>query len=560
MKLYEGIARALAEESHGPIFGLMGDGNMTLWGALVRDGVEMYSARNEAGAVAMADGYFRATGELGVATVTCGPGLTQVGTSLMAANRNRTPMVLVIGEIPPGSKNKLQWFDQRRFAEACECLYYTITSVDDAAEEIAEAFFAARAHRRPVVLNLPIDIQERAFDWDWLYRPSRDFVPQLLERPSDDALATLADALAAAERPIIIAGRGARNEAARAALVALADRVGALLATSLQAKGLFDGHDYDIGIAGTFASAPGEELFAQADFVLGVGAELGYYTGEGGLLFPMAEIARIDIAPAPRELGVLPGLYVRGDAAKTAARLDELLAERQVTRTGFRTDQARKVMAYVPEPIAPAGDGLDQRALMRALSRALPQDAVITSGAGHFFGFIAMHLAIPASVDIRFVIQFGAVGQALPTAIGIGAGIKGRPHLVIEGDGSLMMNVQELDTAARHGVQMVLLVMNDGGYGAEVHKLNVKGYDPAAAVHGSPDFVQLARAFGGDGVRLESEDGIAAALEAGFAHGGLYVIDARISPSTISDAYQKVHLGIPNKSPLLRYAKAAEIA
>src|SRR5690606_14975370 len=109
--------------------------------------------------------------------------------------------------------------------------------------------------------------------------------------------------------------------------------------------------------------------------------------------------------------------------------------------------------------------------------------------------------------------------------------------------------------AARHRVPMVLIVWNDCGFGAEVHKLNAKGFKPELAQWTSPDFVLLAKAFGGDGVRLEREDQIGDAVRAGLAAGGLYVIDARVSPTEISDAYQKIHFGRPNKAPILRYSK-----
>ena len=554
MKVYEAIAQALLAEHDGPIFGLMGDGNMSLWGALGREPrATMISSRNEAGAVAMADGYFRSSGKLGVATVTCGPGLTQVGTSLMAAVRNRTAMVLVIGEIPPGDKNKLQSMDQRRFVEACNTRYHSITKPDNVGEEIAEAFYTARVQRCPVVLNLPMDIQERSFDWDFDYRPSTTFLPTGNDVASDDALAPIVEALIRAERPIIIAGRGARNAAAKAAIVELADRVGALLATSLQAKGLFAGHDYDIGIAGAYASAPGEQLFADADFVLGVGAELGYYTTEGGLLFPGAEVARIDIAPAPAELGTLPGLYARGDALKTVRSISAKLAERKVQKEGYRTDAMREVRDTAPEPVEKATDGLDPRALLQHIGRALPRNALVTCGAGHFLGFAAMHLPLPDDADMQFSLQFGAVGQTLPVAFGIGAANPGRPHIVIEGDGSLMMNLQELDTVCRYKQQMVLIIWNDNAFGAEVHKLRAKGFEPSLAAWETPlDFIALAKAFGGDGVLLKKEDDVGAAIAKGLAHGGLFVIDARVSPTSISDAYQKVHFGQPNRAPLLR--------
>ena len=138
------------------------------------------------------------------------PGLTQCGTSLIAAYRGKTPLVVIAGEIQPGAKNKTQSMDQRRFVEASSARFFTVTSLDNMAEEIAEAFYAARTGRGPVVLNLPMDLQEKAFDWDYEYRPSTEFLPPRMETPSPDLLAPVIEKLIAAERPVIIAGRGAR--------------------------------------------------------------------------------------------------------------------------------------------------------------------------------------------------------------------------------------------------------------------------------------------------------------------------------------------------------------
>ena len=550
MKLYEAIADSLVVEEVDTLFGLMGDGNMSLWGALgARGKINIISSRNEAAAVAMSDGYAKTTGKIGVATVTCGPGLTQVGTSLMVAVRGRAPIVLIIGEIPAGAKNNLQSMDQRKFVEACGARFHTITSVDNAADEIAEAFYAARVHRAPVVLNLPIDLQEKSFDWDWEYRPSHSVLPPLIEAPSEAALTAVADKLIAAERPVIIAGRGAR--AAKPAILRLAERTGALLATSLQAKGLFSGEEYDLGISGAFASRPSEELLAEADFVLAVGAELGYYTSEGGLMFPQAEVARIDIRPYPDAIGVLPGLYVRGDATQAVTALDAMLEARQVRKQGFRTAETKSVLGAPPHHFPSPDDGLDPRVLARELSKALPKGILVTSGAGHFFSFPAMYTALPADAELQLSYHFGAVGQGLPVAIGVGAGNPGRPHVAIEGDGSLMMNLQELDTVTRYNMQLVLIVWNDGGFGAEVHKLSVKGFDASLAQWKSPDFAALAKSFGGDGVRLAKESDLGEAIATGLKQGGLYLIDARVSPTTVSDPYGKVHHGLENHAPRL---------
>ena len=553
MKVYEAIADALVAEGCMDYFGLMGDGNMWLWASLVKKaGVNIITARHEAAAVSMADGYSRTTGKVGVGMVTCGPGLTQCGTTLMIAARNRSQMVLIAGEINPGSKNNTQSMDQKRFVEACSARFHTVTSIDNMAEEIAEAFYTARVHRTPVVLNLNMDLQDREFDWDFEYRPSTMFLPPRVENPHPDLLAPVIEKLAAAKRPVIIAGKGAIASGAKEEIVRLADRVGALLATSLQGKGYFAGMPWDVGIAGAFASEPSERLLADADFVLGVGAELGYYTTEGGLLFPGAEVARIDIKPMPEEIGVIPGLFVQGDARKSVAAINEALESRQVRNEGFRNAATKAVLDEPDHVFEAPKDGLDPRAVGRYLARGLPENVLVTCGAGHFFSWPAMYMALPKGAEIQFSYQFGAVGQGLPLAIGTGAGNPGRPHVVIEGDGSMLFHIQELDTVTRFKQQMVLIVWNDGGYGAEVHKLVPKGFDWGQSHWDSPDFVAIAKAFGGDGVLLNKESDLPAAIQEGLRKGGLYLIDVRVSPTLPSDPHGKVYYGIPSKAPLLR--------
>lgn len=553
MKAYEAIAQSLLAEGVTDFFGLMGDGNMWLWGALCRDPkVKPYNARHESMSVSMADGYARTTGKVGVCMVTCGPGLTQCATSLIAAHRGKTPVVLIAGEIQKGAKNHTQSMDQRRWVEASSTRFHTVTSLDNMAEEIAEAFYAARLHRGPVVLNLPMDLQEMEIDWDYEYRPSTDFLPPRMETPSPDLLAPVIEKLIAAKRPVIIAGRGARASGAKDEIIKLADRVGALLATSLQGKGLFAGHPWDVGIAGAFASAPSEHLLAEADFVLGVGAELGYYTTEGGLLFPSAEVARIDIKPMPEEIGVIPGLYVQGDARRAVAAINEAMEARQVRKEGLRTAETQAVLDEPPHQFTPPTDGLDPRSLAGHLGAALPKNVLVTLGAGHFFTWPAMYMPMPDGAEIQYSYGFGAVGQGIGVAIGTGAGNPGRQHVAIEGDGSLMFNIQELETVVRHGLNMVLIVWNDAGYGAEVHKLVAKGFDEKLAQWDSPNFVALAKAFGGDGVLLNDASEVGAAVAEGLRKGGLYLIDARVSPSTPTEPYAKVYFGTESKAPLLR--------
>ncbi|MDO9435742.1 thiamine pyrophosphate-binding protein [Hydrogenophaga sp.] len=557
MKVSEAIAEAFVLEGGEAVFGLLGDANMALWiGLAARPKIEIFSARHEAGAVAMADGYFRATGRVGIATITSGPGLTQIGTSLTAAVRNGSALVVAVGDVSMADRNNVQKFDQRRFVEACGAAFVNVTGAGNVAQEVAEAFYTARMRRQPVVLNMPADVQEQSFEWDFGYEPAKNHLPAAPATPSAELLDELVGRLLQAERPVLLAGIGAKTAGAGAELAELGERVGALLATTLKAKGFFAGEAYDVGIAGAFASAPTEQLLGEADFVLGIGAELGYYTTEGGLLFPGAEVARIDHAPFPKELGVLPGLYLQGDANATVQAINRVLAERGEQREGYRTADTRAVLDAPPAAIDKATDGMDPRALAARIGAALPSNAVVTIGCGHFWAFFHMYTPVRADLPLHMSYQFGSIGQTLPIALGVSVAHPDRPHLVIEGDGSVMMHIQELETFARHGRPAVVLVWNDAGFGAEVHKLKAKKADEQLGRWAkSPDFVTVARGFGGEGERVEREEDLEAALKRGFASGGLYLLDVRVSPSTISDPYLKLQFGVENRAPLLRGPK-----
>ncbi|MDO9436704.1 thiamine pyrophosphate-binding protein [Hydrogenophaga sp.] len=561
MKVSHAIAEALALESDGILFGLMGDANMAVWDALLTQArARIVWSRHDGAAILMADGYAQASGKLGIATVTSGPGLASAANALISAARAGSPLVVFTGEYPNDGKTSVQGLDTRRFAAACECEFRSLASLDTLAEDVAEGFYTARTQQRPVIISLPYAHWDAELPWDWDYRVSTDFVPRRDMAAPAEAMAELADKLATAERPVILAGRGAQHADARAALVALGDHVGALFATSLVAKGFFDGHAHDLGISGSFSSVPTEALMAEADFVLAVGASLNSFTSEGGLLFPRAEVARIDVKPHAPSIGLVPGLYVKGDARRTCEALLTMMQTRGGPRAGFRnTDTQQRLATPVPLP-ARATDGLDPRVLMQALSKALPDRAQVVSGAGHFWSWPVAHLALPPGGRFQHSASFGSIGLGLGHAIGAAMADPTRLTVLIEGDGSLLQAVQELHAAVEQKVRVAVVVMNDAAYGAEVMKMQWKGRNHRDAQWTSPDFVALARGFGCDGTVLEREDDIGAAIARAATCEGPFVIDARISPTLVSDAYSRLFLAQENRIPLLRPVRAARSA
>ena len=558
MKVNEALADALATEAEGPIFGLMGDANMPVWDCLSRDSrTRMVWARHDGAAVLMADGSSKATGRLGVVTVTCGPGLANCANAILTASRAGTPLVIFTGEYPAdGGKGGLQALDQRQFAKACEAEFRLLAKLDSLAEDIAEGFFTARTKQCPVILNMPSALWEAELPWAWDYQSSSRFVPPQAYAPSEEALAVVIEQLSAAQRPVIIAGRGAILADAKAVIERLGEKVGALLATTLIAKGFFDGNPYDVGISGSFSSAPTEKLMAEADFVLGIGASMNFFTSEGGMLFPNATVARIDTKQFPAAIGVVPGLYLQGDARKTTQALLNAIeakskkgemGEKGEKGEGFRTAATREALGvHTPQP-PHATDGLDPRELMRVLSKSLPANAQVVSGAGHFWSWPIFHLALPPGGRFQHTAAFGSIGLALAHGIGAAVGNPDRTTLVIEGDGSLLQGIQELHAAADQEIPIIILIMNDSGYGAEVLKLQWKKRNPQLAVWKSPDYIAIARGFGGDGVRIEKEGDLTDAIRQGMKQKGPFVIDS----------YSRLFLAKENQAPLLRPALAA---
>lgn len=556
MQVCDAIAAAIEAEGCEVLFGLLGDANKLFWNAVhTRGRLRIVSARHEA----TADGFARSRAQVGLASVTSGPGLTQLGTSLVVAARNRTPLVVMVGDVPANDLNNLQRFDHARFAAACESERVHVTSAGNVAQEVRSAFALARQQRRPVILNVSTAVQQQSLDWAFEYTPSAQDALARGAAP-DDLVHQAAAALLAAQRPVLIAGNGAMRADARHACIALADATGSLLATSLKAKGLFSDQPWDLGIAGAYASAPAEELLAQADFVLGMGAKLGDYPTEGGLLFPEAQVARIDNDPHLRVTGALGGLYLCGDARITCEQL--LAAVRRLTGStppeGFRDAGTAAVLAQPPAPQIASDSGVVPRALAARLPALLPPNEVVTLGSAHFWGFFIMHASVRPGTEVQMSNQFAAIGQTLPLAAGVGVARPGRPHLVIEGDGSIMMNIQELESLVRERIPAVVLVWNDCGFGAEVHKLTAKKLDPTLGRWpSSPDFAAIARAFSGDGETVthlaELDSAMSRAWRACEA-GRVVLLDVRVDPAAVSDDYQKIHFGVPNRSPLLRTA------
>ena len=542
-KVYEVLAEAFAAEGVCVMFNIMGYGNRHFMVSAAQAGIRLVTARHEGAALAMADGYARAGGDVGVISVHYGPGVTQLPTSIMVASKAGTPLVIFAAGIPRDTRHMggpLD-LDERSLLQASGAIVIELHQAKKAAETVHLAFHQARRHGKPVALLAPIDIQEQTVQVDG---PAPGPVVQLarpVSVPLQDAVAEAASILRQAERPLVLAGRGALNPRAQELALKIADHLGALVATTFGAKGLFDGHPRSLGAAGGFALHADRELLEQADCVLAIGASLNPRTTDRGTLFAGARILQIDDHPSAFEDAEPTGQFrLPGDAAATLEQLAQALPDGDQRPTWSPdvlarlagSDSRRSELADYPK--VPEQGTVDPRQFMLDMDAVLPEDAVIVVGGGHCMTFAVQYLRNPSGRSFELVFDFMTTGQALGSAIGAALACPGRPVVAVEGDASILMHIQELETAARLGIPLLILVLNDGALGAEYHGLVADGMDASPALAATPALARVAEAFGGAGMDVAGPGAAEKIMRWYDPARGPHLVDVRIPLSIVA--------------------------
>lgn len=539
MNVAEAVGTYLAGLGVRHVFGLIGSGNFHVSNALTAAGARFVAARHEAGAVTMADAYARVTGEVGVCSVHQGPGLTNTMTGLAEAAKSRTPLLVLAADTASAAIHSNFRIDQANLVASVGAIPERLHTPQSALADTARAWRRARLESRPVVLMMPLDVQAAAAPAAPPVLPAVHPAPV---RPGLAAVEAVVDRLEQARRPLILAGRGAVRAAAGPDLERLGDRIGALLATSAVAHGLFAGNPWCLGIAGGFSSAAAAELMAQADLVLAFGVALNMWTTRHGRLFnPDAVIIQIDHEADAIGRHYRVDLGVVGDAGETARAILEVLDRRGTRTEGWRTPQmaaAVRAASWHEEPYDDAsGDGrIDPRTLTLALDRILPAERVVAIDSGHFMGYPAMYLRVPDAQGFVFTQGFQAVGLGLATAIGAAVALPERLTVAALGDGGALMGCADLETVTRLGLRMLIVVYNDAAYGAEVHHFGPQGHPLDLVRFPDFDFAALGRAVGMEAVtvrRVEDLEPVRRWCEAGAR--GAMLVDAKVVPTVVAE-------------------------
>ncbi len=338
---------------------------------------------------------------------------------------------------------------------------------------------------------LPIDIQAQpATQTEPAGPPTPTMYPPA---PDPEAVAAVAHVIAGASRPAIIAGRGAVLSGARDELEQLGELIGAVLATSAPANGLFAGLPYAVGISGGFASSTGAELLQSADLILAFGASLNHWTTKHGTLInPRATLVQVDVDPRAIGRNHPADRAILGDAGKAATALHRELELRSHKISGFRTPEIAAQIeknTWRNEPYEDAGTGefIDPRTLSMAVNDLLPANRAVALDSGAFLGYPAMFIEVPNAESWLFANGFQAVGLGLGNAIGAAIADPDRVTVAAIGDGGAFMALAELETAVRLKLgNLLVLIYDDAAYGAEVHHFGPMGHDVSSVRFPTP--------------------------------------------------------------------------
>jgi acetolactate synthase I/II/III large subunit len=547
MKVYERMADAFIAEGTSHVFGMMGDGNMYWMNALIKRGVECVEVRHEGVGMGMADGWARHKQTPGVATATCGPGVTQLATACVVAARAESPVVAFVGERPAKDPDYHQGLNQSRFADGVETGFIRLDTGDFADEAVRRAFYRAKLERKPIMLSAPMDVQQEAWDDDDPYVPSSTLLPKRAQVMDMAALEKAAAMIEKSKKPVIIVGRGAIWSGADDAVLKVGERIGALIGTSLRAKTwLADRTEYHAGVSGLYAQRAAMDLFHDADLVIGVGASLNRHTTEHGYLYSNAKFIHLD--PKPHVLlgnGRSADCYVQTDAKEGLEALDALLEKRGYKSMGYRTGSTLERLSNMYEDrtefkIEPGT--IDPREVARAVDELVPGDMGMFIGSGAQSAMTTMNTRKPRPY-VHNSGFFGCIGQMFPTAMGAMFAEGNKPAVLVDGDASTMMHLSDFDTLVRYNMPLLIVVQNDEALGSEYHKLRAHDMDPETSAIKSPDMGAIARAWGARGCLARNIEDVRKGVQEWVSKPGPMIIDSRISRAVISLPFRRVLYG-----------------
>ena len=537
----EAVIASLEAEGVDLVFGYPGGQAIKIYDALY-DSTQITHilTRHEQGAVHAADGYARATGRVGVAIVTSGPGATNTVTGIATAYMDSIPIVVITGQVPLGviGTDSFQESDIVGITMPVVKHSYLLQSTDELTKVFREAFHIARTGRPgPVLIDVPSDLASAKMVFEY---PETVNIPSYKPtyRGNAKQIRQAAARIQQAQRPVLYVGGGAVTSNATAELVRLADLMQLPVVTTLLGKGAFpSSHPLHLGPVGMHGSKFANLTMTESDLIIACGARFSdRVTGKINQFAPHADVIHIDIDPA--EIGKVREAQVPivGDLAGVVAGIVEALEKSGAQPNDAawieRVNGWRERYPFYHPDVAENSAEIIPEVVMSELSAKLdPQNSIVVTEVGQHQMWAAQFIDRECPRSFLSSGGLGTMGYGFPAAIGASMGCPDKAVVCVAGDGSFQMNSQEMATAAIHNVPVKVLILDNRCLGM-VHQWQTLFYDRRYSnteLASVPDFVKLADAYGWQGERVERPEEVDAALDRMLAAEGPYLLDVAIS-------------------------------
>lgn len=534
-------------EQHGidTVAGIPGGANLPLYDALYASRVRHVLSRHEQGAGFLAQGVARSTGHTAVCFATSGPGATNVLTAIADAHLDSVPVICVTGQVPRAmiGTDAFQEIDTYGMTIPITKHNYLVRSAEELVEVLPDAFRIAGSGRPgPVVIDVPKDVQMQQIEIDELpARAERDPMPQATDAEIDE----LARMLSSARRPMIVVGGGMNSEEGAAAVRTLSAKCNIPVASTLMGLGVMPSTDpMCLGMIGMHGARCTNMIAAECDLMVAAGMRFGdRATGRTDHFCRQAKIVHIDLDAS--EIGKIMSadFAVRADAPSTVARVAERITGQYRPEWTARVAELR---AEMPLELPGEHDPLQPYGIIRHTATIVGPDAIVATDVGQHQMFVAQAYPFTRPRQLLTSGGLGTMGFGLPAAIGASLANPDRPVVCFSGDGSILMNIQELATAAEEGVNVKVIIFNNGHLGLvrQQQELFYEARYVASKFSFNPDFTRIARGFGWPAVDLGKTSDPIDALGAALNQPGVGLINVPIPAE--DNVFPMVPPGAPN--------------
>jgi len=525
------VVQALIDQGTDLIFGYPGGKVITIYDALYakKDKITHILTSHEQGATHAADGYARSTGKTGVVIATSGPGATNLVTGIATAYLDSVPLVAITGNVPLDliGRDSFQEVDAAGITNPVVKHNYIIQSTDEIEDVIREAFVIANSGRKgPVHIDIPEDLTKLKAEYKHLPR----FIPRPDPKPDEKAIEQCCELIKAAERPMILAGGGVVFSDASEALLAFAQKINAPVCTTMMGlSSVPRGLSLNLGMVGMHGTPTANIATNQCDVLIAIGARFSdRVAGNRKLFAKNAKLIHIDIDASEISKNVIAGVSLVASAKDALTELTNRLPE--MKHEGWIHEMLRH------KALNQLSTGSNQRLnpvqIIKSIQDVFGEDTIVVTDVGQHQMFTAQHYPFIYPRTFISSCGLGTMGYGLGAAIGTKLGNPDKPVVLISGDGSFHMNMNEMAVAVSNNVPVVVLVMNNHVLGM-VHQWQTLLYQKRLSntvIDRKTDYVKLAEAFGGVGFRITQESEIRDVLQKAKDAGRPCIVDCDIDP------------------------------